>query len=79
MAEEIEAAISKNARGPAEARGDAGGVKQQPLADRIAADRYVEARRAARPTTSDLHYPLDTRLRRGGSITPLRERRRCGT
>jgi hypothetical protein len=54
MADEIETAISQNAQGPAEARGDSGSVKQHPLADQIAADRYLEAKKAARSKTCGL-------------------------
>jgi hypothetical protein len=48
MADELEQAISENVQGPAEARGDSGSVKQHALADQIAADRYLEAKKAAK-------------------------------
>ena len=40
--------IRENAEGPAEAQGDSGRVKQHSLADQIAADRYLEGKKAAR-------------------------------
>ena len=40
--------IQTNAEGPAEAHGDSGGMKQHSLQDQIAADRYLESKRASR-------------------------------
>jgi len=48
MADDLEQTIRENAQGPSEARGDAGGVKQHSLADQIAADRYLESKKAAK-------------------------------
>jgi hypothetical protein len=48
MADELDQAILDNAQGPAEAHGDAGGMKQHPLAEQIEADRYLASKRAAR-------------------------------
>jgi hypothetical protein len=48
MAEDLENAILENAQGPAEAHGDAGGMKQHSLPDQIEADRYLESKKAAR-------------------------------
>jgi hypothetical protein len=48
MAEDLEKAILDNAQGPAEAHGDAGGMKQHPLTEQIEADRYLASKRAAR-------------------------------
>jgi len=42
----IEEAIRDNASGPAEAHGDAGGVKQHSLKDQIEADRYLASKEA---------------------------------
>jgi len=47
MADELEDVIRTNAAGPAEAHGDSGGVKQHPLPDQIAADKYLAGKRAA--------------------------------
>ena len=48
MAEELTDTIKRNAEGPAEAHGDAGGMKQHSLPDQIAADRYLESKKASR-------------------------------
>ena len=44
--DEITDAISTNAQGPAQARGDSGSITQHSLRDQIAADRYLAAKRA---------------------------------
>ena len=48
MAEDLENTIRENAQGPAEAHGDSGGMKQHGLNDQIAADRYLESKKAAK-------------------------------
>ena len=48
MANEIENAIIENAQGPAKAAGDSGSMEQHPLPDQIAADRYLESKKASR-------------------------------
>jgi hypothetical protein len=48
MTEGLESAIQENAQGPAKASGDSGSVEQHPLPDQIAADRYLESKKAAR-------------------------------
>ena len=48
MASELESTIRDNAQGPAKASGDAGSMEQHPLPDQIAADRYLESKKAAR-------------------------------
>ena len=40
--------IRDNAAGPKRARGDAGEVEQHPLKDQIAADKYLESKKASR-------------------------------
>ena len=53
MADDLENAIRENALGPAEAHGDAGGMKQHSLPDQIAADKYLAGKRAmANPAKS---------------------------
>jgi len=54
MADDLDDTIRENAQGPAEARGDAGSVKQHPIRDQIAADRYLNAKQAARSKASGL-------------------------
>ncbi|MBE3099495.1 MAG: hypothetical protein IMZ55_11240 [Acidobacteria bacterium] len=46
MADDLADAIRTNAEGPAEAHGDAGGMKQHSLPDQIAADKYMAGKRA---------------------------------
>jgi hypothetical protein len=46
MADDLENTIRTNAEGPAEAHGDAGGMKQHSLPDQIAADKYLAGKRA---------------------------------
>lgn len=46
MADELEDAIRTNAAGPAEAHGDAGGMKQHSLPDQIEADKYLAGKEA---------------------------------
>jgi hypothetical protein len=48
MADDLEQTILDNAQGPAEAHGDAGGMKQHPLPEQIEADRYLASKKAAR-------------------------------
>ena len=46
MPDNLEDAIRDNAAGPAEAHGDAGGMKQHSLKDQIEADRYLASKLA---------------------------------
>ena len=48
MADDLEDTIRENAEGPAEAHDDAGGMRQHSLRDQIAADRYLNSKKAAR-------------------------------
>ena len=48
MADDVEKAIEDSAKGPKRARGDSGEVEQHGLTDQIAADRYLESKRASR-------------------------------
>ena len=48
MADELDDAIRTNAEGPKSASGDAGSMQQHSLPDQIAADRYLESKKAAR-------------------------------
>jgi len=47
MAEDLETAIRENAEGPAKASGDSGSMEQHKLPDQIAADRYLNAKKAS--------------------------------
>ena len=48
MADDLSDKIKENATGPAKASGDAGSMEQHSLPDQIAADRYLESKKAAR-------------------------------
>lgn len=48
MADDMVDIILENAQGPAKASGDSGSMEQHPLPDQIAADRYLESKKAAR-------------------------------
>ena len=48
MSDDLDNAIRENAQGPAKASGDSGSMEQHSLPDQIAADRYLESKKAAR-------------------------------
>ena len=48
MSDELEQTIRDNAQGPAKASGDSGSMEQHKLQDQIAADRYLNSKKAAR-------------------------------
>ncbi len=48
MVDNLDNTIKTNAEGPAKASGDAGSVEQHKLADQIAADKYLESKKASR-------------------------------
>ena len=48
MGEELDNSIQENAAGPRKASGDSGSVEQHSLADQIAADKYLESKKASR-------------------------------
>jgi len=48
MAEDLENSIRENAEGPKRAKGDSAEMEQHPLPDQIAADRYLESKKASR-------------------------------
>jgi len=48
MADDLENAIRENAAGPAEAHGDAGGMKQHPLMDIAGAEKHLAGKDAFR-------------------------------
>lgn len=45
---DLSSQIERSASTPRRAQGDAGSVEQHPLADQIAADRYLASKRAGR-------------------------------
>jgi len=48
MAEELSNSIQTNAEGPKKASGDSGSVEQHAINDQIAADKYLESKKASR-------------------------------
>ena len=48
MTDTLDNVIQQNAAGPKRAAGDAGSVEQHGLADQIAADKYLESKKASR-------------------------------
>ena len=48
MPDGIDDTIKTNAEGPAKASGDAGSVEQHKLSEQIAADKYLESKKASR-------------------------------
>ena len=48
MADDLEQTIRDNAQGPSEARGDSASIKQHSLSEQIAADRYLEGKKATK-------------------------------
>jgi hypothetical protein len=48
MPDDVKNAIEQNALGPSSARGDSGEVRQHPLPDQIAADKYLAANQASK-------------------------------
>ena len=48
MSDDLEDTIRENAQGPAKASGDSGSMEQHALPDQIAADRYLESKKATR-------------------------------
>lgn len=48
MTDPLDSAIKTNAKGPKRARGDSGEVEQHKLPEQIAADKYLESKKASR-------------------------------
>ncbi len=48
MTEDLDNTIRDNAAGPKRARGDSGEMEQHSLSDQIAADKYLESKKASR-------------------------------
>ena len=65
MADDLEQTIRENAQGPAKASGDSGSMEQHPLPDQIAADRYLESKKAAKKKGSG-HRPEEARAAGNG-------------
>lgn len=52
----LDDAIRENAQGPAEAHGDAGGVKQHSLKDQIEADRFLASKQAVKSKSRGVRF-----------------------
>jgi len=52
----LDDAIRENAQGPAEAHGDAGGVKQHSLKDQIEADRFLASKQAVKSKARGVRF-----------------------
>jgi len=48
VAENLDNSIKTNAEGPAKASGDSSSVEQHKLSEQIAADKYLESKKASR-------------------------------
>jgi hypothetical protein len=48
VSENLDNTIRDNAAGPKKASGDSGSVEQHPIGDQIAADKYLESKKASR-------------------------------
>ena len=48
MTDTLDESIKTNAQGPSKASGDEGSVEQHSLPDQIAADKYLESKKASR-------------------------------
>jgi hypothetical protein len=48
LTDTLDNSIQQNAAGPKKASGDSGSVEQHALADQIAADKYLESKKASR-------------------------------
>ena len=48
LADTLDNSIRENAAGPRKATGDSGSIEQHPIDDQIAADKYLESKKASR-------------------------------
>ena len=48
MTDTLDNTIQTNAQGPAKASGDAGSVEQHKISEQVAADKYLESKKASR-------------------------------
>ena len=65
MTDTLDNSIKTNAEGPAKASGDSGSVEQHKLSEQIAADKYLESKKASR--TKGLGIKL-VKLSPGGAV-----------
>ena len=65
MTDTLDSSIKTNAEGPAKASGDSGSVEQHKLSEQIAADKYLESKKASR--AKGLGIKL-TKISPGGTV-----------
>jgi hypothetical protein len=61
----LDNAIQTNAQGPAKASGDSGSIEQHALSDQIAADKYLESKKASRSKGLGVKF---AKLSPGGTV-----------
>ena len=61
----LENTITSNANGPKKAANETGSMEQHSITDQIAADRYIESKKAARQTGLGIKL---TKLSPGGTV-----------
>ncbi len=65
MTDTLDDSIKNNAEGPAKASGDSGSVEQHKLSEQIAADKYLESKKASRAKGMGIKL---TKLSPGGTV-----------
>ena len=65
MTDTLDDSIKTNAEGPAKASGDSGSVEQHKLSEQIAADKYLESKKASRAKGMGIKL---TKLSPGGTV-----------
>lgn len=65
MSEGLDNTIKTNATAPRSASGDSGSVEQHPLSDQIAADKYLESKKASRAKGLGVKF---AKLAPGGTV-----------
>ena len=56
MSDNLEQRIEENASGPKKAAGDSGSIEQHSLADQIAADKYLQSKKALRSRSLGVRF-----------------------
>jgi len=65
MTDTLDNTIKSNANGPSKASGDSGSVEQHKLTDQIAADKYLESKKASRAKGLGVKF---AKLSPGGTV-----------
>jgi len=56
VSDNLEQRIEENASGPKKAAGDSGSIEQHSLADQIAADKYLQSKKALRSRSLGVRF-----------------------